>query len=169
MVMSDKLRDAFNDQIALEFSAAYTYLAMAAYFDEQNLTGFSNWMTRQHEEELEHAHKFFNFMLDRDAGVHLAGIPEPHQDYASPVEAFQAALDHERKVTAAIHALYAAATAEEDFASMPMLSWFIDEQLEEEASVGRILDRVKLAGDNPAALLMLDTELGGRGGGEEED
>lgn len=164
MTMSDRLRDAFNEQIALEFSAAYTYLAMAAYFDEQNLTGFSHWMTRQHEEELVHARKFFDFMLDRDAGVHLSAIPEPNQDYASPVDAFEAALAHERKVTAAIHALYAAASAEEDFASMPLLSWFIDEQLEEEASVGRTLDRVKLAGDNPAALLMLDGELATRGG-----
>lgn len=166
MAMSHKLRDAFNEQIALEFSAAYTYLAMAAYFDQQNLTGFCNWMTRQHEEELEHAHKFFEHMLDRDAGVHLAAIPEPHQDYGSPVQAFEAALEHERKVTAAIHALYAMATAEEDYASTPLLSWFIDEQLEEEATVSRILERVKLAGDDPAALLMLDGELAGRGAGE---
>ena len=166
MAMSDRLRDAFNGQIALEFSAAYTYLGMAAYFDEQNLTGFSHWMTMQHEEELVHARKFFQFMLDRDAGVHLASIPEPHQGYASAVEAFEAALAHEQKVTAAIHALYALATEEGDYASMPLLSWFIDEQLEEEASVGRILDRVRLAADNPAALLMLDRELEGRGAAE---
>jgi ferritin len=164
MAMSEQLRDAFNEQIALEFSAAYTYLAMAAYFDEQNLTGMAHWMTMQHEEELVHARKFFQFMLDRDAGVHLGAIPEPRQDYGSPVEAFEAALAHEQKVSAAIHALYRTADAEGDYTSMPLLSWFIDEQLEEEASVGRILDRVKLAGDNAAALLVLDREMETRGG-----
>jgi ferritin len=168
MAMSEQLRDAFNEQIALEFSAAYTYLAMAAYFEEQNLTGMAHWMAMQHEEELVHARKFFQFMLDRDAGVHLGAIPEPKQDYGSPVEAFAAALAHEQKVSAAIHALYRTADAEGDYASMPLLSWFIDEQLEEEASVGRILDRVKLAGDNPAALLVLDREMEARGAGGDE-
>jgi ferritin len=168
MAMSEQLRDAFNEQIALEFSAAYTYLAMAAYFEEQNLTGMAHWMTMQHEEELLHARKFFQFMLDRDAGVHLGAIPEPGQDYGSPVQAFEAALAHEQKVSAAIHALYRMADAEGDYASMPLLSWFIDEQLEEEASVGRILDRVKLAGENPAALLVLDREMEARGTGGDE-
>jgi ferritin len=166
MAMSEQLRDAFNEQIALEFSAAYTYLAMAAYFEEENLTGMAHWMTMQHEEELVHARKFFQFMLDRDAGVHLGAIAEPKQDYGSAVEAFEAALAHERKVSAAIHQLYRMADEESDYASMPLLSWFIDEQLEEEASVGRILDRVKLAGDNPAALLVLDREMEDRGSGE---
>jgi ferritin len=166
MAMSEKLRGLFNEQITLEFSAAYTYLAIAAYFDERDLTGFANWMSRQHEEEIVHARKFFDFMLDRGAGVHLGAIPEPHQGYGSVVEAFEAALAHEQKVTRAIHALYAAAVEEGDYACMPLLSWFIDEQLEEEASVGRVLERVRLAGDNPAALLMLDGELAGRGGEE---
>jgi ferritin len=166
MAMSDKLRDLFNEQITLEFSAAYTYLAMAAYFDERDLTGFANWMTRQHEEEIVHARKFFDFMLDRGAGVHLGAIPEPHQGYGSAVEAFEAALAHEQKVSKAIHALYAAAVEEGDYTCMPLLSWFIDEQVEEEASVGRVLERVRLAADNPAALLMLDGELAARGGEE---
>lgn len=166
MAMSERLRDAFNEQIALEFSAAYTYLGMAAYFEEQNLTGFAHWMTMQHEEELVHARKFFQHVLDRDAGVRLDAIPAPRRGYSSAVEAFEAALAHEQEVTAAIHALYAMADEEGDYTSMPLLAWFIDEQLEEEASVGRILDRVRLAGDNPAALLMLDGELHGRGGEE---
>jgi len=163
MAMSERLRDAFNRQIALEFTAAYTYLGMAGYFEAGNLSGFGNWMSRQYEEELTHARKFFDYMLDRDAGVHLAAIPEPIQVYGSAVEAFEAALAHEQKVTGAIHGLYRVATEEEDYASLPMLQWFIEEQLEEESSVGRILERVRLAGDEAAALLMLDGELGSRG------
>ena len=162
MAMSPKLTDAFNKQIAAEFAAAYKYLAMAAYFDGLDLTGFANWMTVQHEEELEHAHKFFDFVLDRGADVHLAAIPEPMQDFESPEHAFATALDNERAVTKLIHDLYALARDENDLACIPLLQWFVDEQNEEEASVSRILQRVRMAGDNPAALLVLDRELGER-------
>lgn len=168
MAMSDRLRDAFNEQITLEFSAAYAYLGIAAYFDAENLTGFASWMTEQHHEEIAHAHKFFQFMLDRDAGVRLGSIPEPKQDFSSPADALGAALNHEQKVTGAIHHLYALATEEGDYASIPLLSWFVDEQTEEEATVGRALDRVQLAGDNPAALLVLDREMAEREGHDDE-
>jgi ferritin len=163
MAMSEGLRDAFNRQIGLEFGAAYTYLGMAAYFDERNLSGFSNWMVRQYEEELIHARRFFDFMLDRDAGIRLPAIPEPPAGYESSVDVFAASLENERTVTAAIHDLYRTASDEGDYASIPLLQWFIDEQIEEEATVSRILDRVRLAGDDPGALFLLDAELGARG------
>jgi ferritin len=163
MPMSDGLRKAFNDQIGLEFGAAYTYLGMAAYFDERNLIGFSNWMIRQYEEELLHARRFFDYMLDRDADIELPAIPAPRRDYASAADVFEASLENERKVTAAIHSLYRTASEEGDYSSVPLLQWFIDEQVEEEATVSRILDRVRMAGDDPGALLLLDAELGGRG------
>ena len=162
MGMSKELQRGYNEQITLEFFAAYAYLAMAAYFEARDLSGMAHWMKAQHEEEIEHAHKFFQFMLDRGADVHLGAIPEPEQEFDSPAEVFATALAHEERVTAAIHQLYKAAEAEGDYACMPLLSWFIDEQLEEEASVGTVLNRVRLAGDNPAALLMLDAELGTR-------
>ena len=165
MAMSKELQQGFNDQIALEFSAAYAYLAMAAYFDARDLPGMAHWMVRQHEEEIEHAHKFFQFMLDRGADVHLGPIAEPAQEFDSVIAVFAAALANEEKVTAAIHSLYRAAEAEGDYAGLPLLSWFINEQLEEEASVSTILSRVRLAGDNPAALFVVDAELGNRPAG----
>ncbi len=99
MAMSAALRQAFNDQIALEFSAAYAYLAMAAYLEDANLDGFSRWMQVQHAEEIEHAHKFFHFLLERGERPHLAALPEPGQSFASVEEVFVAALAHEQKVT----------------------------------------------------------------------
>jgi len=164
MAMSAALRQAFNDQIALEFSAAYAYLAMAAYLEHSNLDGFSRWMQVQHEEEIEHAHKFFHFLLERGERPHLAALPEPGQAFASVEEVFVAALAHEQKVTAAINAIYEKASAEKDYASLPFLQWFVTEQVEEESNVGRVLERVRLAGAHPAALLVLDRELGARQG-----
>lgn len=162
MPMSETLAAAFNRQIAAEFSAAYKYLAMAAFFDGLDLSGFAHWMEIQHEEEIAHARKFFDFVLERGVEVQLAEIPAPPQSFASPEEAFAAALQSEKGVTGMIHDLYRLAQDEGDYACMPLLQWFVEEQNEEEASVSRILQRVRMAADNPAALLVLDRELGER-------
>jgi ferritin len=162
MPMSDQLAAAFNRQIAAEFSAAYKYLAMAAYFDGLDLSGMAHWMEVQHEEEIVHARKFFDFVLERDEEVVLDAIPAPPQSFSSPEEAFAAALGSEQSVTGMIHDLYRLAQEEGDYASVPLLQWFVEEQNEEEASVSRILQRVRMAADNPAAMLVLDRELGER-------
>ncbi len=165
MAMSAALRQAFNDQIAFEFSAAFAYLAMAAYLEDANLDGCAHWMKVQYQEETEHAEKFFHFMLERGERPHLAALPEPGQKFASVEEAFAKALEHEQKVTAAINRLYEMASAEKDFASLPLLQWFVSEQIEEEANVTRILARLKLIAGHAAGLLVLDHQLGERKAG----
>ena len=160
--MSPKLQDAYNDQITLEFASSYAYLQMAAFLDDANLPGFANWMRQQAEEERVHAMKFFDFVLDRGNQVELRSIPAPSSDYTSPLSAFEASLAHEQKVTASIHELYGQATNEKDFESLPLLHWFITEQVEEEATVSELIEQIAMAGDNGAALLLLDRELGTR-------
>lgn len=160
--MSSDLQDAFNDQITLEFASLYAYLQMAAFLEDANLPGFANWMRQQAEEERVHAMKFFDFVLDRGNQVELRVIDAPSADFTSPLSAFEASLAHEQKVTKAIHALYEQATEERDYESLPLLHWFIDEQVEEEATVSELIEQVAMAGDNGAALLLLDRELGTR-------
>ena len=162
MAMSAELQDAYNDQITLEFASSYAYLQMAAFLDDANLPGFANWMRQQAEEERVHAMKFFAFVLDRGNQVELRSIPAPSSDYTSPLSVFEASLAHEQKVTASIHALYSQANDEKDFESLPLLHWFITEQVEEEATVSELIEQVAMAGDNGAALLLLDRELGTR-------
>ncbi len=163
MTMSAELLSAFQDQIALEFSAAYSYLAIASYFEVENLPGFARWMEGQYREEVDHAEKFRRYVLDRGVPVELRTIAVPTSEFDSPVAAVGHALAGEEKVTGAIHALYRSAVAEDDYASLPLLQWFIEEQTEEEASVGALLQAVTMAADDPAALLMLDREVGSRG------
>lgn len=161
-MLSEALEQAYNDQIAMEFGAAYKYIGIAAYFDSEDLPGFSHWMEMQHHEEIEHAHKFYRFVLDREGTVRLGSIPSATSEYESAEAAVAAALASERAVTAAINAIFARAQEEDDFASFPLLQWFVEEQVEEEASVGELLAQVRRASTNPAALLMLDRELAGR-------
>lgn len=166
-MMTDRLAAAYNDQITLELASAHAYLQLAAFFSASSLTGFEAWMRAQAEEERTHALKFFDFVLARGNDVRLGAIDAIDHMPASALEAFEVALEHERKVTKAIGDLHALAQEEGDSASYPLLQWFLNEQVEEEATVGEIVDQLRFANGNPAAILMLDRERSSRGGGAE--
>ena len=158
-----------NDQIAKEFYAAYLYLAMAAYCDAESLPGFAHWMRMQYDEELGHALRLFDFLLERGERVQLKAIEKPPLEFGSPLEVIKATLIHEKKVTASINKLYETAVKEKEYPAQLMLQWFINEQVEEERSVGDIIAQLEMAGDSGPALLMMDRQLGSRqpeGGGE---
>jgi ferritin len=166
--VNDALLRAFNDQITLEHASSYAYLQMAAWAEARDLTGSAAWFRSQSAEEVVHAHKFMDFVLDRDGGVTLQPIPAPRAEFADLVEVFEAALAHEQRVTRSIGELYGAAQAAGDFQSLPMLSWFLEEQVEEEASVRTILGELRMAAESSSALLLLDRELGARRGAQDE-
>ncbi|UCG40377.1 MAG: ferritin [Acidimicrobiia bacterium] len=161
-MMSARLADAYNAQISLELASSHAYLQLAAYFADTSLTGFESWMRAQADEERMHALKFFDFVLDRGNQADLGAIDGPGEPPTSALEAFEIALAAERSVTESIRNLHAMAREENDAASYPLLEWFLTEQVEEEASVGEIVDQLRFADGNPAAVLMLDREHAGR-------
>jgi ferritin len=160
--MNKTVRTLINDQIAHEFHAAYQYLAIAAHFEAQSYEGFAQWMRLQAKEETGHAMRLFDYMVERGERIELNQIDRPGNDFGSPVEAFRAALEHERKVTGQINAIYEAALEAGDYPTQIMLQWFIEEQVEEEASTGKAVEQLEMAGENRAALLMLDKQFGAR-------
>lgn len=153
---------SINDQIQMEMYSSNLYLSMAAYYHEINLNGFANWMRLQAQEEMEHALKFFDYLLDRGANPLLKSIDAPPSSWDSHLEGFKAALAHEEKVTSSINALADLSIKEQDHATHSMLQWFIQEQVEEEANVREIVDRLELAGSSPGGLFILDNEMRGR-------
>ena len=161
-MLSQAMQTAINEQINLEFASSYAYLAMSAHFESASLTGFAAWMRLQYEEEIGHAMRLFDHIHDRGGAIQLAAIAEPKAKFKNPLEAFETALKHEQKVTAAIHKLYALARKEDDYATQVMLEWFVREQVEEEKNVGLAVDQLKMAGADSAALLMLDDRFGQR-------
>lgn len=161
-MLSEKMLNAFNEQIKHELNSAYIYLGMAAYFDSNNLPGFANWMRMQTQEELFHASKFYHFVYERDADVSLFALDQPSVDYESPLAAFEAAYQHEQFISGTIHQLYDLAMQEKDYASRPLLHWFIEEQVEEEASAKGIVDELKLVQDSKMGLYMLDKGMATR-------
>lgn len=162
MNLSTTLEKALNDQIRLEFESSYAYLQMAADFQRQNFEGFSSWMKLQSEEEWMHGMKFTEFVLDRGGAIKLQAISAPDADSGLPVEVFERALQHEQRVSKSIHALYGQALKEGDFAALPLLQWFVNEQIEEEATVDGIVERLRMVKSDSTGLLFMDGELGNR-------
>jgi ferritin len=156
------MEKALNDQINAELFSAYAYLSMSAYFEGNDFTGFASWMNAQAQEEVAHAMKIYKFIIDRGGQVKLAAIDGPPVEWDSPLAVFEAGYKHEQHVTSLIHKLVALAIEENDYATKNMMDWFVDEQVEEEASASEIVQQLKLIGDNGHGLLMLDRELGQR-------
>lgn len=154
--MSEKVFKALNEQVGHEFFSANLYLAIASYFENIPLEGMSKWFVKQAEEEREHGMKIYQFLLDRNQHVDLPAIEKPRRDFSSVKEAFEAALKHEEKVTHWIHQIYDLAIAEGDHATRVFMHWFIEEQVEEEKNAQDNFDQAVLAGDNWAALFVLD-------------
>jgi ferritin len=161
-MISKKVEKALNEQLNAELYSAYLYLSMAAWFESQNLPGCAAWMRIQTREENTHAMKFFGFVNERRGRVTLKAIEEPAKEWKSPLAAFEAALEHEQYITGRIDDLVNLAATEKDHATAAFLQWFVNEQVEEEASVDRIVQQFKMANNAPGALLMLDHELGER-------
>jgi ferritin len=161
-MISKKMQNAINGQINAELYSAYMYLSMSAYFTSQNLPGFANWMRVQAQEEVGHAMKLYGFVEECRGRVLLKAIDGPPTEWDSPLEVFQATLKHEQKVTGLINKLVDQAISENDHATRGSLQWFVDEQVEEEASADAIVQQLKLMKGAPGGLFMLDKELGAR-------
>ena len=168
MELGKALQDAINGHINSEIYSAYLYLSMSAYCDSINMPGFAHWMRVQHQEEMAHAMKLFDFVNDRGGRVTLQAIEQPPVEFRSALDVMEQTLQHERRVTSLIHRLYELAAEESDYPAQVLLQWFISEQVEEEKAVDEILEQLKLVGDDGAGLLMIDARLGDRtaGGGE---
>ncbi|MGN0015599.1 MAG: ferritin [Candidatus Gastranaerophilaceae bacterium] len=161
-MISEKMQNAFNDQINKELFSEYLYLAMKAYFSELNLQGFVNWFNVQVQEEHAHAMGMYDYLIERGGKVVLSAIDAPEIKGKTPVEIFEQVLEHEEFVTSRINALMDVADEVKDRAALSFLDWYLKEQVEEESSVGGVLATLKLIGDDKKALLMLDKDLAAR-------
>ncbi len=160
--MTAPVLSAINKQISAEFSASFSYLAMAAWCEHHQFTGAGHWFRLQSQEEHAHAMKLLDFLIARHHPVQLGAIEQPRSEFSSLLEVFQTAQAQERTVSAQIDALYEMAFTEKVFAAMAELQWFITEQVEEEKSVREIVAKLTMVQDDPASILDLDRELGAR-------
>lgn len=161
-MLNRNLEEELNKQVNEELYSAYIYFAMSAYFESENWKGFAKWLRIQAMEELTHADKFYNFIIERGGKVELLPIDKPPKEWKNALSAFEDGLKHEQHITQRINYLMDLAIKERDYATQSMLKWFVDEQVEEEASFSEIVAKLKIIEDSPRALFYLDHELGKR-------
>ena len=161
-MLSQKLHDALNAQVNAELWSAYLYLSMALDAESKGYKGIANWFHVQFQEEQAHARIFMNYMLSRDAKVELRPIEAVPTTWETPLAMFEQTLEHEKKVTALINNLATIANDDRDFASINRLTWFVDEQVEEEENARDMIQAVAAVIDNKYGLYMLDKELAAR-------
>ena len=161
-MIGERLNHAINEQIKNELESYYIYLSMAAWFHARSLDGMGHWMRCQAHEEMIHAMKLYNHVLDRGGEVVLQDLKQLKTQWNSPLEVFQDAFEHEQFITGKINDLTTIAREEKDYAAEPILAWFSDEQIEEEATASKVTDELEMVGEDKSGLLMLDRELGGR-------
>ena len=161
-MIPDKMEKAFNDQIKHELESAYIYLSMSAWMEKEGYAGMAAWFKAQTMEEMVHAMKFFDHINERGGKVVLQDLKQLKTEWSSPLEAFEDAVEHEEFISGKIHELMELAQEEKDYPSMPMLHWFVEEQVEEEDTANGVTDRIRMVGDSGNGLLMIDRELGAR-------
>ena len=161
-MISKRLEAAINAQINAELWSAYLYLSMSTYCQDAGFPGIANWFNIQFKEEQDHAMILLNYLQSRDGRVLLAPIDAVDTEWASPLAAFEATLQHEQKVTSLINNLMALAVEEKDFALQTRLNWFVEEQVEEEENARDLIQKFRLIGDNGYGLYQLDQELAAR-------
>ena len=161
-MISQSMEEALSQQLNHEFYSAYLYLAMSAYCSHNDFNGAATWLKCQYEEEHMHATKIYNYLIGLGVQVALGAIGAPPSEFGSLLDVFQSSLNHEQLMTSRLNELSDLALKEKDHATYNLLQWFVNEQVEEEATVGGIISKLKLVKDDGYGLLMIDNELGTR-------
>lgn len=162
MLISDRMAAAINTQIGNEFGASLQYVAIGAHFGAENLPGLSAHFHKQGMEERGHAMRFVNYLVDVGARVRVPAIPAPQAEFKSAEDAVKLSLEWELTVTRQINDLVDLAISDKDHLTRNFLQWFVNEQLEEVASMETLLSTVRRAGEG--GLLFVEDFLARRGG-----
>lgn len=161
-MLAKRMEEELNKQINAEYWSAYFYLSMSAYLESEGLAGAANWMRVQYQEEISHALKFFDYIIQRGGKVDLRPIAEVPKKWNGILNIFEETLKHEQGVTSLIYNLMDVANEEKDHAAKSFLQWYVDEQVEEEAGVKTLLDQLKIVEGKGNGLFLIDKDLGQR-------
>jgi ferritin len=159
-MISKKMAEELNKQVNREFYSAYFYLSMSAHSDFLGFKGCASWFMMKNHEETQHAMKIYKYILDQGAQINLLPVEQPPTTFANVSAMFEETLAHEQGVTKNFNELMDVAVSEKDHATQIFLQWFITEQIEEEATVGEVINKFKMVGDKGDALFMIDNQLG---------
>jgi len=165
-MLTKAIEDILNAQIEKEGYSSHLYLAMATWADHNGFGGIAQWLYAQAEEEKQHMMKFIGYINERDGRVIIPEFKKPPVEFKNIKQLFEDVLKHEQFITGTINDIVAKSLEEKDYTTHTWIQWFVTEQIEEEASVREILDKLRLVGDKN--MYMFDRDiLGMRGAGAE--
>ncbi len=162
MALNKKVEEVLNAQINAEFWSGYMYLSMSSFLEKEGLSGFAHWLKMQYHEENEHGMKLYNYIIERDGRVLLEPIEKVPHCWNGVLDLFEQVYEHEQKVTAMIDKCMQIAWDERDHATISMLQWFVDEQVQEESMCRDILDKLRIIGGDGQGMYMMNEEFRGR-------
>jgi len=160
--MDLKLQKALNKQINMEFYSSYLYMSMSAECETLELNGFANWFLVQSQEEQTHGMKIYKYLVQKGVEIELESIKKPENGFKSTLAMMKASLEHEELMSRSFNELSDLAMELRDHSTYNFLQWFVNEQIEEEATTGNLLTKVKRAGSNDSLIYILDRELESR-------
>ena len=156
-MLNKNIEKILNKQVNREAYSAHLYLSMASWSEKNGYAGIAKWMYAQAEEEWMHMLKFINYINDRGGHAIISAIDKPPVEHGDVKETFEAVLAHEQKVSGWINDIVAITIEEKDYTTNNWIQWFVTEQIEEEASVNEILDKINmLRGEN---MYMFDRDI----------
>jgi len=167
-MLPKKVEEILNLQIEREDYSSQLYLSMASWAENKGFEGVSNWLYSQAEEERIHMLKLVKYVNDRDGVAAIPGIETPPTDFGDVFSLFDKVLAHEKYISASINDIVAVCIAENDYTTQNWIQWFVTEQIEEEASVKAIIDKLNLLGKNNLYLFDRDIMSMRDGGAESE-
>ena len=159
-MFSRNIEKALNEQLNNEFFSWYNYLSMSSFFRALSLNGFARWMKAQSRREMVHAMKIYEFLPERGGRAMLTQVAQPSNQWDPPLAAVQEAYRHEQEASGMINDLVDLALSEHAHATNAFLQWFVTEQVEEEARLRAVVEKLKLVGEDPYGLFLIDRDMG---------
>jgi ferritin len=163
-MISPKIEKALNQQVLLEAESSQIYLAMASWAEVEGLNGIASFLYTHSDEERMHMLKLVKFINERGGHGVIPALKQPPLKYKGIRELFQDVLKHEVYVTTEINKLVDSCLKEKDYTTHNFLQWYVSEQIEEEALARKIMDKLKLIGDDKAGMYIFDRDIAGLSG-----
>jgi len=158
--LSTNTEKALNEQVELEAASSQYYLAMASWADVQGYNGIAQFLFRHSDEERIHMLKLLTFINDRGGFGIVPALKQPPLEFKNIHDIFEQVLSHEILVSTEINKLVDLCLQEKDYTTHTFLQWYVSEQIEEEKMASKILDKLKLIGEDKGGLYIFDRDMG---------
>lgn len=159
-MLSKKVEKLLNEQIEVESSSSYTYLAMASWCEANGMEGAANFFYNQSDEERVHMLKLFRYINEKGGHAITPSIGKSKQDYKDILEVIKTFHQHEIHVSETVNKLVYIANQEQDYTTLNFLQWYVQEQHEEETLARTLQDKINLIGLEGNGLYLIDKEIG---------